>query len=64
MGFEHHAFEQHGHRLQEMTDVGSGYRIRVDNFGAELVSIARRAVDGDWDGYLYRDGEIKTAERG
>jgi galactose mutarotase-like enzyme len=64
MGFEHHAFEQDGHRLQEMADLGSGYRIRVDNFGAELISIARRTVDGDWDGYLYRDGEIKNAERG
>jgi galactose mutarotase-like enzyme len=64
MGFEHRAFGQEGHRLQEITDGESGYRILVDNFGAELVSIARRAVDGDWDGYLYRDGEIKPAESG
>lgn len=64
MGFEHRAFEQDGHRLQEVADGESGFRIRVDNFGAELVSIARRTVNGDWDGYLYRDGEIKPAERG
>jgi len=64
MGFEHRAFEQDGHRLQEMADVESGYRIRVDNFGAELVSIGRRAVDGGWDAYLYRDGEVKPAESG
>jgi galactose mutarotase-like enzyme len=64
MGFEHRAFEQEGHRLQEVIDGESGCRILVDNLGAELVSIARRTVNGDWDGYLYRDGEIKPSERG
>jgi galactose mutarotase-like enzyme len=64
MGFEHHVFEQEGHRLQEVTDGESGFRILVDNIGAELVSISRRTVNGDWDGYLHRDGEIKPAERG
>ena len=64
MGFEHRVFEQDGHRLHEMADVESGYRIQVNNLGAELVSVARRTVDGDWDGYLYRDGEIKPAESG
>ena len=28
MGFEHRAFEQDGHRLQEIADGESGYRIR------------------------------------
>jgi galactose mutarotase-like enzyme len=64
MGFAHHAFEQEGHRLHKVIDGESGYRILADNLGAELVSIARRKVNGDWDGYLYRDGEIKPAERG
>jgi galactose mutarotase-like enzyme len=64
MGFEHRAFGQEDHRLQEIADGESGYRIVVDNVGAELVSIARRTVNGDWDGYLYRDGEVKPAERG
>ena len=64
MGFAHRAIEQDGHRLQEIADGESGYRILVDNFGAELVSIARRTVNGDWDGYLYRDGEVKPAEHG
>jgi galactose mutarotase-like enzyme len=64
MGFEHRSFEQEGHRLHEITDGESGYRILVDNFGAELVSVARRAGDGGWDGYLYRDGETKPAESG
>ena len=64
MGFEHRALEQESHRLHEVIDGESGYRILVDNLGAELVSIARRKVNGDWDGYLYRDGEITPAERG
>ena len=64
MGFQHRAFEQESHRLQEVIDGESGYRIVVDNSGAELVSIARRTVNGEWDGYLYRDGEITPAERG
>jgi galactose mutarotase-like enzyme len=64
MGFQHRAFEQEGHRLQEVIDGESGYRILVDNSGAELVGIARRTVNGEWDGYLYRDGEITPAERG
>jgi galactose mutarotase-like enzyme len=64
MGFTHHAFEQEGHRLQEITDDESGYRILVDNLGAELVSIARRTGDSAWEGYLYRDGEIEPAKSG
>ena len=63
-GFEHRAVEQEGHRLQEIVDRESGHRIQVDNFGAELVSIARRTANGGWDGYLYRDGETKPAESG
>jgi hypothetical protein len=34
MGFEHRAFGQERHPLQEITDGESGYRILVDNFGA------------------------------
>ena len=64
MGFAHRAIEQEGHRLQELADGETGFRIIVDNIGAELVSIARRTVNGDWDGFLYRDSEVKPAERG
>ena len=64
MGFEHRVIEQDGHRLHELADRESGYRIQVDNLGAELVSVARRATDGGWAGYLYRDGEVKPAPKG
>jgi galactose mutarotase-like enzyme len=64
MGFEHRVFEQDGHRVHEIADSESGYRIQVNNLGAELVSIARHATDGGSDGYLYRDGELKPAPQG
>jgi galactose mutarotase-like enzyme len=64
MGFEHRVIEQDGHRLHEIADSESGYLIQVDNQGAELVSVARRSTDGGLAGYLYRDGELKPAQKG
>jgi galactose mutarotase-like enzyme len=64
MGFEHRVIEQDGHRLHEIADIESGYRIQVDNQGAELVSVARHSTDGGLTGYLYRDGEVKPAQKG
>jgi galactose mutarotase-like enzyme len=64
MGFEHRVFDQDGHRLNEIADCESGYRIQVSNLGAELVSVARHATDGSLTGYLYRDGEVKPAAKG
>jgi galactose mutarotase-like enzyme len=64
MGFEHRVIEQDGHRLHEIADIESGYRIQVDNQGAELVSVARHSTNDGLTGYLYRDGEVKPAEKG
>ncbi len=64
MGFEHRVLEQDGLRLHELVDSEGGYRIQVNNQGAELVSVARKAADGNWAGYLYRDGEVKAAAKG
>jgi galactose mutarotase-like enzyme len=64
MGFEHRVLELDGHRLHEIADRESGYRIQVNNLGAELVSVARHATDRGWAGYLYRDGEVKAAPQG
>jgi galactose mutarotase-like enzyme len=64
MGFEHQIFDQDGHRLHEIIDAVSGYRIQVNNLGAELVSVARRGTGGDRDGYLYCDGETKPSAQG
>ena len=64
MGFEHRVLELDGHRVHEIADRKSGYRIQVNNLGAELVSVARHATEDGWAGYLYRDGEIKPAPKG
>jgi galactose mutarotase-like enzyme len=64
MGFEHRVLELEGHRLHELADRESGYRIQVNNLGAELVSVARHVTDNSWAGYLNRDGEVKPAPKG
>ncbi|MBV9299134.1 MAG: hypothetical protein JO066_09175 [Verrucomicrobia bacterium] len=64
MAFAYRVFEQDGHRLHEIVDRDGGYRLQVDNLGAELVSVARHATESDWAGYLYRDGEVKPAQQG
>jgi len=50
--------------LHEIVDQKSGYRIVADNLGAELVSIARRADNDAWDGFLYRDGDVSRPAKG
>jgi galactose mutarotase-like enzyme len=64
MDFEHRVLAQDGYRLNEIVDAENGYRLLVNNLGAELVSIARRATDGTWSGYLYRDGDLSPAQKG
>ena len=64
MGFEHRAFEKDQHRLNELVDHESGFRIVVDNLGAELISISRRQSDGTPLAYLYRDGEVVPSGSG
>jgi galactose mutarotase-like enzyme len=64
MPFSHRSFEQDGHRLHEIVDQESGYRMVADNLGAELVSIARRTDHDAWDGFLYRDGDVSRPAKG
>jgi galactose mutarotase-like enzyme len=64
MRFEHRAFSEAGHQLNEMVDHQSGFRIVIDNAGAELVSIARRSAGNNWEGFLYRDFELGPAPAG
>jgi galactose mutarotase-like enzyme len=58
MGFEQRAFEKDQHRLYEIVDRENGFRIVVDNLGAELVGIVRGQSQADSVAYLYRDGEL------
>jgi galactose mutarotase-like enzyme len=64
MGFEQRAFEKDRHQLNELVDLESGFRIAVDNLGAELVSIARNPGNTDPIAYLYRDGEVLPSGKG
>jgi galactose mutarotase-like enzyme len=64
MRFEQRSFDEAGHRFTEVVDQANGFRIVADHAGAELISIARRSPDGDWHGYLYRDGNFSTPPDG
>ena len=41
-----------------LTDEASGTRLMVARQGAEPVSLARRGADGEWKGFLWRDGDL------
>src|ERR1700675_1302448 len=64
MGFEHRVLELDGHRVHEIADRESGYRIQGNNLGAELGSVARHSTEAGGAGCLYRDGEVKPAPKG
>jgi galactose mutarotase-like enzyme len=50
--------------LDCLTDDDAGMRIEVNRRGAELVSLARRNSEGQWIGFLYRDGEVTKPASG
>jgi galactose mutarotase-like enzyme len=64
MRFEHRAFDEADHRLNELVDQESGFRLIVDSAGGELVSIAQGSSETGWNGFLYRDGELQPAPKG
>jgi len=55
--------EKDGLQLDHLT-LESGLRIVVNRHGAELISIARRGTDGNWNGFLFRDGDTGTPAEG
>ncbi|HEX4085653.1 MAG TPA: hypothetical protein VHY22_12125 [Chthoniobacteraceae bacterium] len=50
--------------IDTLTNEAAGLRIRVKRLGAELVSIARRGPDGQWTGFLWRDGDTSQPAEG
>ena len=50
--------------LDVLTDETNEFRLVVSRLGAELISVARRNSAGDWIGFLNRDNEIATPEKG
>jgi galactose mutarotase-like enzyme len=60
-------YELHQHdglQIDSLTDESAGLRIQVNRHGAELISIARRASNGNWTGFLYRDADTSTPPDG
>jgi galactose mutarotase-like enzyme len=60
-----HREEQRGDRLLDvLTDEDGGLRLIVSRLGAELISMARRDVNGEWIGFLHRDNDLTPAAKG
>ncbi|MEP7077993.1 MAG: hypothetical protein ABI795_03105 [Chthoniobacterales bacterium] len=47
-----------------LTNEENGLRVVVSRLGAELISLARRAPDGKWIGFLHRDNNLAAAAQG
>ncbi len=47
-----------GKTVDVLTDAAAGVRLTVARLGAEPVGLARRGADGQWTGFLYRDGDL------
>lgn len=50
--------------LDTLQDNSLGLRLQIHRTGAELVSLQKRAADGSWHGFLYRDGDISAPPSG
>ena len=47
-----------GKTADVLTDETTGTRLVVARLGAEPISLARRGADGQWTGFLWRDGDF------
>jgi galactose mutarotase-like enzyme len=50
--------------LDRITDEEAGLRVVICRTGAEPVSLARRDADGNWRGFLWRDGQVEKPSSG
>ncbi len=64
MKFSHSEEDCEGKRLDVLTDGENGLRIIVSREGAELISLARVNEEGEWTGFLYRDGDLSAPPQG
>jgi len=64
MAFHYSTLEAGGHTLDVLTDDHAGLRIVISRTGAELMSMTRRDGNGNWIGFLYRDGEVEKPASG
>ena len=50
--------------LDQIEEVSSGLRLMISRMGAEPVSLALRKGEDDWEGFLWRDGEVEKPVSG
>ena len=58
MSFSFQTLDSVAGPLDQITDEEAGLRLAICRTGAEPVSLARRDADGNWHGFLWRDGEV------
>lgn len=64
MEFQHDTITKGSKAVDTLTEEAEGFRISVCRNGAELIGIDRRDADGNWRGFLYRDGEVEPPPEG
>jgi galactose mutarotase-like enzyme len=60
----HQVLESTAGTLDQITDETTGLRLVICRTGAEPVSLARRNCKGEWEGFLWRDGEVAKPASG
>ena len=53
-----------GTTLDSLIDEEAGLRLLINRSGAEMVSLARRDAEGNWRGFLHRDGQVEEPATG
>lgn len=64
MRFHHETVTQVGKAIDILTDEEKGFRIAVCRQGAEIIGVSRRDSEGQWQGFMYRDGEVEAPAEG
>ena len=64
MKFSHREDKRENRLLDILTDEENGLRLVISRLGAELVSLARRSQADEWVGFLYRDNDIASPDKG
>ena len=64
MSFSRAELSRENRSLDVLTDETDGLRIIVSRQGAEMTSLARRAADGQWIGFLHRDNDLTSPAAG
>jgi len=62
--FTHQVLESVAGPLDQITDEITGVRLVICRAGAEPVSLALRNGKGEWEGFLWRDGQVEKPASG